>query len=98
MTVEFLREAEEELTEGALWYESKQPGLGVRFRDGIAHVVSRIAEDPTLWREREGGYRRVICPVFPLPTRSSLRGLLQLGEMCVARTDAMQLFHECPAH
>ena len=65
MTVEFLTEAEEELTDAALWYESKQPGLGVRFRDEIAHVVSRIAEDPTLWREREGGYRRVNCPVFP---------------------------------
>ena len=65
MTVEFLAEAEEELSEAALWYESKQPGLGVRFRDEIAHIVSRIAEDPTLWREREGGYRRVNCPVFP---------------------------------
>ena len=65
MTVEFLAEAEEELSEAALWYESKQPGLGVRFRDEIAHIVSRIAEDPTLWREREGGYRRVTCPVFP---------------------------------
>jgi len=63
--VEFLAEAEEELSEAALWYESKQPGLGVRFRDEIAHIVSRIAEDPTLWREREGGYRRVNCPVFP---------------------------------
>jgi hypothetical protein len=63
MTVEFLKEAEEELSEAALWYEAKQPGLGVRFRDEIAHVVSRIAEDPTLWREREGGYRRVNCPV-----------------------------------
>ena len=65
MTVEFLAEAEEELSEAALWYESKQPGLGVRFRDEMAHIVSRIAEDPTLWREREGGYRRVNCPVFP---------------------------------
>ena len=37
----------------------------MRFRDEIAHVVSRIAEDPMLWREREGGYRRVNCPVFP---------------------------------
>lgn len=65
MTVEFLKEAEEELTEAALWYESKKPGLGARFRDEVAHTVSRIAEDPTLWREREGRYRRVNCPVFP---------------------------------
>ena len=65
MTVEFLKEAEEELSEAALWYEAKQPRLGVRFRDEIAHVVSRIAEDPALWRERDGGYRRVNLPVFP---------------------------------
>lgn len=65
MTVEFLVEAEEELIEAALWYESREPGLGIRFRDEVAHVVGRIAEDPTLWREREGGYRRVNCPIFP---------------------------------
>ena len=65
MTVEFLDEAEQELAEAALWYESKQSGLGKRLRDEVAHVVSRIAEDPMLWREREGGYRRVNCPVFP---------------------------------
>ena len=65
MTVEFLDEAEQELADAVLWYESKQSGLGKRLRDEVAHVVSRIAEDPMLWREREGGYRRVNCPVFP---------------------------------
>ena len=65
MTVEFLEEAEQELTDAALWYETKQTGLGRRLRDEVAHVVSRIAEDSMLWREREGGYRRVNCPVFP---------------------------------
>jgi len=29
---EFTPEAESELTEASLWYESKEPGLGVRFR------------------------------------------------------------------
>jgi len=48
-----------------VWYEAKEPGLGRHLRDEVAHVVSRIAEDPMLWREREGGYRRVNCPVFP---------------------------------
>ena len=65
MIVEFLEEAEQELTEAALWYESREPGLGRRFRDDVAHVVDRIATDPLLWRERDGGYRRVNCPVFP---------------------------------
>lgn len=65
MTVEFLNEAAEEFTEAALWYDSKEAGLGIRFRNEISHVVGRIVEDPLLWREREGGYRRVNCPVFP---------------------------------
>lgn len=65
MIVEFLADAEQELVEAALWYESKEAGLGVRFRDEIAHVLDRIVTDPLLWRERDGGYRRVNCPVFP---------------------------------
>ena len=65
MIVEFLDEATEELIEAAIWYEAKESGMGVRFRDEIARVVNRIAEDPLLWRERAGGYRRVNCPVSP---------------------------------
>ena len=74
MTVEFLEEAEQELTEAALWYEARDLGLGRRLRDEVAHVVSRIAEDPMLWRERQGGYRRVNCPVFPYFVAYIIRG------------------------
>ena len=56
---------EQELVEAVLWYESKEPGLGKRFRLEVGHVLGRIIEDPLLWRERAGGYRRVNCPVFP---------------------------------
>lgn len=65
MILEFLEEAEKELFDAALWYESKEVGLGIRFRDEIAHVLDRIVEDPLLWREQNGGYRRTNCPVFP---------------------------------
>lgn len=65
MIVELLEQADQELTEAALWYESKERGLGKRFRDEVARVIERIATDPLLWRERPGGYRRVDCPVFP---------------------------------
>lgn len=65
MIIEFLEEAELELFEAATWYESKEPGLGKRFRNEVAHVLARILEDPMLWRERSSGYRRVNCPVFP---------------------------------
>jgi plasmid stabilization system protein ParE len=74
MIVEFLEDAEQELVEAALWYESKEVGLGVRFRDEIAHVIERIVEDPLLWRERSGGYRRVNCPVFPYYISFFIRG------------------------
>ena len=33
MIVEFLEEAEAELIDAALWYESKEVGLGKRFRN-----------------------------------------------------------------
>jgi hypothetical protein len=71
MIVEFLEEADHELVEAALWYDAKEPGLGKRLRDEVARVISRIAEDPLLWRERLGGYRRVNCPVFPTTSRIS---------------------------
>jgi len=65
MNYEFLAEARDEFAEAALYYESKEPGLGLRLRQEISQVIERILADPCLWRERPGGYRRVNCPVFP---------------------------------
>jgi toxin ParE1/3/4 len=65
MTVEFLEEAEQELVDAACWYESKQPGLGRRFKIEAEAVTGWIVQNPLLQRERDGGYRRMDCPVFP---------------------------------
>ncbi len=65
MKLEFLPEARDEFREAALHDESREAGLGVRFRNEVSHVIERIAADPFLWRERLGGWRRVNCPVFP---------------------------------
>ena len=65
MIVEFLEEASQELVAAALWYESKQPGLGYRFKMEVESVLLNIAANPLLQRERAGGYRRVNFPVFP---------------------------------
>jgi plasmid stabilization system protein ParE len=64
MIYEFLPEARVEFPEAAIYYESHEEGLGIRFRAEVVHVINRIAADPYLWRERPGGYRRVNCPVF----------------------------------
>ena len=74
MTYDFLPEAQMEFWEAAERYESKEAGLGVRFRAEVAHVIERIAADPCLWRERPGGYRRVNCPVFPYHIAYFIRG------------------------
>ena len=65
MTLLFLPEASSELYEAAEYYESKQPGLGSRFQTEVLEVCRLIVQNPLLWRERSGGYRRVNCPVFP---------------------------------
>ncbi|MBI4027832.1 MAG: type II toxin-antitoxin system RelE/ParE family toxin [Verrucomicrobia bacterium] len=65
MKIEFLPEAREEFFEASVYYETKEKGLGIRFRDEVAHVLEHVSSDPYLWRERDNGYRRVNCPVFP---------------------------------
>lgn len=74
MTVEFLEEAEAEFFAAVLWYESKEAGLGRRFRSEVAGVINSIVANPLLWRERSGGYRRVNCPVFPYYVAYFIRG------------------------
>ncbi len=74
MILEFLPEASAELFEAANYYELKQQGLGRRFRNEVLEVCGLIVQQPLLWRERAGGYRRVNCPVFPYYIAYFIRG------------------------
>jgi plasmid stabilization system protein ParE len=74
MILEFLPEASAELFEAADYYESKQEGLGRRLRNEVLEVCGLIVQQPLLWRERTGGYRRVNCPVFPYYIAYFIRG------------------------
>lgn len=65
MRVEFTSEASEDLFEASAYYEAREAGLGMRFRNEVSEVLRIVATAPLLWRERKGGYRRVNCPVFP---------------------------------
>ncbi len=42
MKPELISEAEEELIEAIIWYESREKGLGKRFRDEIAQQKATI--------------------------------------------------------
>jgi plasmid stabilization system protein ParE len=74
MKLEFLPEARSEFLVTVDYYDEKQLGLGKRFRAEIAEVCSTILEHPLLWRERNGGFRRVNCPVFPYYIAYFIRG------------------------
>lgn len=78
MTLHFLPEASAEFYEAAANYETKQAGLGWRFRHEVLQVCRTIVQQPLLWRERPGGYRRVNCPVFPYYVAYFIRGELIL--------------------
>lgn len=74
MTLLILDAAEVEFSESVAYYESKQSGLGARFRDEVAAVVNQILRNPELPRLRAKGYRRVNFPVFQHYVSYIIRG------------------------
>ena len=74
MKLEFLPEARAEFGHAADYYEDKERGLGKQFRAEIWKACTTISTHPHLWREREGGFRRVNCPVFPYYVAYFMRG------------------------
>lgn len=65
MTLVILGQAEEEFAESVNYYESKESGLGARFRDEVVEAVDRILRNPELPRLRPKGYRRLNLRAFP---------------------------------
>lgn len=74
MTLITLEEAEQEFAESATYYESREPGLGLRFRDEVAAVVNWILRFPEVPRVRRKGYRRVNLRAFPHYVAYIIRG------------------------
>jgi plasmid stabilization system protein ParE len=74
MTVIILGEAEEEFAQSVAYYESKETGLGARFRNEVAKGMQRILRHPELPRLRPKGYRRLNLRVFPHYIAYIIRG------------------------
>ena len=74
MTLIILGEAEEEFAQSVAYYESKEIGLGARFRSEVAKGMQRILRHPELPRLRPKGYRRLNLRVFPHYIAYILRG------------------------
>ena len=74
MTLITLLEAEIEFSESVTYYESKESGLGIRFRDEAEAVVNWIVKNPEIPRLRPKGYRWVNFPVFQHYVAYIIRG------------------------
>ena len=74
MRLIILGEAEQDFVKSIAYYESKEPGLGSRFRNEVAKAVKKIFRHPELARLRPTGYRRVNLHAFPHYIAYVIRG------------------------
>lgn len=65
MKFEFHPEAEQELYDAALRYESEVAGLGRRFGDEIERIVQLLLENPELGSRVGDGLRHFVLRRFP---------------------------------
>jgi len=64
--VVYLRpEAEQDIEDAAIWYDSQKKGLGSNFLDNILEAISLIAENPKLFPVLLDNTHRVIIKRFP---------------------------------
>lgn len=61
-------EAQADIKEAASWYESREPGLGIRFKLDARNAFSRIGDNALMFSAIDTRVRRA-------PFRSSLLGL-----------------------
>lgn len=74
MTVITLAEAEREFVESIAYYEAKEAGLGMRFRNEVAETLDWISTYAEIPRLRAKGYRQVNLHVFPHYIAYVIRG------------------------
>ena len=64
-TVRFHPEAEAEMIDAAVWYESQQATLGKRFVTTVQDALNRIELNPELYPIVENDVRRCMTNTFP---------------------------------
>jgi plasmid stabilization system protein ParE len=61
----FHPEANVDFSDGYVWYETEQKGLGNRFTEAIANTLDRIQKQPELFHKVRNNFREASVPVFP---------------------------------
>jgi toxin ParE1/3/4 len=84
-------EADQELEAAALWYETRQPGLGDDFLDEFERTLRRIVAAPERWRKIRGDNRKLNFHRFPYAVVYSVRA----EAICIK---AVMHLHRRPFH
>lgn len=63
--VVFLPEAEQEMLEAAIYYQSQASGLGVDYLSEVERAVQAITKSPNTWPIIKGELRRRLVRRFP---------------------------------
>ena len=58
MEVNLRTDAEQDLTDAAVWYEEQRPGLGGEFLDEVFRTITLIGENPAMFPDVHRGIRR----------------------------------------
>jgi toxin ParE2 len=77
----FLSPAEEEMTEAAVFYESRSAGLGSDFLDDVQRAVDRLSDYPHSGELIASRFRRTLLHQFPF---SLIYALERTGIVIVA--------------
>lgn len=70
----FLSPAEDEMTEAAVFYESRSAGLGSDFLDDVQGAVNRLSEYPHSGEPIDLDFRRTLLHRFPFSLIYALEG------------------------
>ncbi|MGE0873085.1 MAG: type II toxin-antitoxin system RelE/ParE family toxin [Burkholderiales bacterium] len=71
MRYEFHPEAQVELVETILYYETQAPGLGGRFAAEVERAIEQLIRHPNLGALDEEGFRKWVLDTFPYSLRYS---------------------------
>jgi toxin ParE1/3/4 len=71
MRYEFHPEAEVDLVETILYYETQVPGLVARFATEVEHAIEQLLLHPKIGAPDEEGFRKWVLNTFPYNLRYS---------------------------
>ena len=78
-------QAQFDVADTAVWYESQKPGLGIRFLEELERVMARARLNPFQFPEIDPGVRRGLLQRFPYSVYFSVG---------VARIEVIAVLHQ----